>query len=126
MKTTYSELLKDPRWQKKRLEIFQRDNFTCRACDFGNRTLHIHHTTYDKDLLPWEYENDDLITLCEDCHKIITIIEKALKYTKYDWNYVKMVADLLDRLEQEDIERYYRKQEKEGKIIEPTGGKFYL
>ena len=25
----YSKLLQDPRWQKKRLEIMQRDNFTC-------------------------------------------------------------------------------------------------
>lgn len=31
--------------------------------------LNIHHTHYTKGLKPWEYENDSLVTLCEDCHK---------------------------------------------------------
>lgn len=26
---TYAEKLKDPRWQKRRLEIFERDDWTC-------------------------------------------------------------------------------------------------
>jgi len=32
-KLTYSEKLKDPRWQKKRLEILSRDNFTCETAN---------------------------------------------------------------------------------------------
>jgi 5-methylcytosine-specific restriction endonuclease McrA len=32
MKKTYSELLKSPKWQKKRLEIMSRDKFTCKKC----------------------------------------------------------------------------------------------
>ena len=28
----YSEQLKSPKWQKKRLEIMQRDKFTCQLC----------------------------------------------------------------------------------------------
>lgn len=31
--------------------------------------LNVHHTYYIKGKAPWEYEDDALITLCEDCHK---------------------------------------------------------
>lgn len=69
----YSELLKDPRWQKKRLEILQRDNFTCLLCSDTESTLHIHHQKYAK--LPWEVENKFLYTLCCDCHTFIERIK---------------------------------------------------
>lgn len=36
---------------------------------FSLKGLNIHHTYYIKDSKPWEYENDSLVTLCEDCHK---------------------------------------------------------
>lgn len=65
---TYSELLKDPRWQKKRLEIFERDLFTCQHCMSTTKTLCIHHIRYFG--MPWECPNKFLITLCEDCHDI--------------------------------------------------------
>lgn len=67
----YQDQLKDPRWQKKRLEILQRDNFTCRICNSDKKTLHIHHTIYFKDKKAWEYHNFQLLTLCEDCHEAI-------------------------------------------------------
>lgn len=66
----YSEKLKDPRWQKKRLEIFERDEWHCRSCYDGETTLHVHHLNYDRDADPWDYENDNFITLCENCHKL--------------------------------------------------------
>lgn len=31
--------------------------------------LNVHHTYYIKGKAPWEYEDDALITLCEDCHQ---------------------------------------------------------
>ncbi|MCB0476309.1 MAG: hypothetical protein KDC69_11580, partial [Flavobacteriaceae bacterium] len=31
--------------------------------------LHIHHKYYIKNLLPWEYDNKALITLCVKCHE---------------------------------------------------------
>jgi len=64
----YSDKLKDPRWQKKRLEILSRDEFTCQHCGSKENTLHIHHTYYGKGLEPWEAEDRWLITLCEFCH----------------------------------------------------------
>lgn len=67
--SNYSELLKDPRWQKKRLEIFQRDDFTCQECFSTNKTLHVHHIKYVGDF-PWETPDLYLLTLCEDCHRL--------------------------------------------------------
>jgi hypothetical protein len=70
----YAELLKDPRWQKKRLEIMERDKWTCQTCLGKESTLTVHHKSYKKDddgkfLDPWDYSGGDLITLCEFCHE---------------------------------------------------------
>ncbi len=64
----YLEKLKDPRWQKKRLEILERDKWTCQYCWDEFSTLVVHHKIYLPDKEPWDYPNDLLITLCEDCH----------------------------------------------------------
>lgn len=66
---TYKEKLLDPRWQRKRLEILQRDNFTCQSCGDEKSTLHIHHKRYLRGREPWDVPNDILITLCEFCHE---------------------------------------------------------
>lgn len=65
---TYSEKLKDPRWQRKRLEIMERDEFSCKLCGDDQTTLNVHHCFYGKRRDPWDYDNDHLITLCEHCH----------------------------------------------------------
>lgn len=78
-KQTYAELLKDPRWQKKRLEIMQRDNFTCQYCGATNNELHVHHKYYLCGRMPWEYSNSSLITLCDNCHSYAHLnIEKTI------------------------------------------------
>lgn len=69
MSESYMEKLKDPRWQKKRLEILNRDNWTCQRCHDTETTLHIHHKRYLPGKEPWDIPNDLLITLCEDCHE---------------------------------------------------------
>lgn len=78
---TYTEKLKDPRWQKQRLEIMNRDNFRCQHCNSADKTLHIHHKYYTS-IEPWEYPNTALITLCWDCHEIE---EESLKSISSDF-----------------------------------------
>ncbi len=81
MVNNYSEKLKDPRWQKKRLEILNRDKFTCQYCKDTNSTLIVHHLHYYPDTEPWEYCNGQLITLCETCHnkeRNRNVLEKCL------------------------------------------------
>lgn len=65
----YKELLRDKRWIKKRNEILSRDNNTCQHCGNQDRIMHVHHKRYIKDKMPWEYDDTDLITLCEQCHE---------------------------------------------------------
>lgn len=68
-KKTYSEKLKDPRWQKKRLEILERDKWFCQRCFDGENTLHVHHLRYIPGRDPWDYDDKLLITLCAECHE---------------------------------------------------------
>lgn len=69
--SAYAEKFRDPQWQKKRLEIMERDSFTCQRCDSRDKTLNVHHSYYEKGKSPWEYPSYSLHTLCEDCHEII-------------------------------------------------------
>jgi hypothetical protein len=66
---TYAEKLKDPRWQKKRLEIMERDEWTCQICGTKEKTLHTHHLLYIKGREPWDYVDPSLQCLCEDCNE---------------------------------------------------------
>lgn len=65
---TYLEKLKDPRWQKKRLKIFERDEWTCQICYNVESTLNIHRRYYLNDNNPWDYPDDSFVSLCESCH----------------------------------------------------------
>lgn len=67
-KSTYRELLRDPRWQRLRLEIMQRDEWRCTKCGDAETNLQVHHTFYLPGHKPWEYERSALVTLCENCH----------------------------------------------------------
>ena len=74
----YAQKLRDPRWQRKRLEILSRDDFTCQECKATDKTLHVHHRFYKKGLEPWEYDKA-LVTLCEDCHSDTTEILETMR-----------------------------------------------
>ncbi len=65
----YMEQLRDPRWQQKRLQVFERDNWTCVHCGSKDKTLHAHHRFYVSGRAAWDYSTNALETVCEDCHK---------------------------------------------------------
>jgi len=67
---SYSDKLRDPRWQRVRLEIMQRDAFTCQLCERTDRTLNVHHHYYENGRDPWDYPANSLTTMCEDCHTV--------------------------------------------------------
>lgn len=77
--TEYSKKLRDPRWQKKRLDIMNRDEFTCRKCFDDKSTLNVHHSHYITGREPWDYPESLLITLCESCHEHETLTASAVK-----------------------------------------------
>ena len=82
----YESLLKAPQWQKKRNKILSRDRNQCLNCSAGNN-LEIHHKQYHFDhkkgqmVLPWEYDDKYLITLCSKCHETGHQLYKVPVYT---------------------------------------------
>lgn len=59
----------DPRWQKVRLEVMNRDKFTCQCCGTSEIELQVHHLCYEKGKRIWDSRPEDLLTLCRDCHE---------------------------------------------------------
>jgi 5-methylcytosine-specific restriction protein A len=63
----YSDQLKDERWLRKRLKILIRDKHSCQLCGYIGSKVNVHHKKYTG--MAWEAPDEDLITLCKDCHK---------------------------------------------------------
>lgn len=79
MSKEYWQKLKDPRWQKMRLEVMNREGFRCEYCGKKDDTLNVHHAFYEKGKEPWEYDPRMLHCVCESCHA--------------DWHYLKHRVD---------------------------------
>lgn len=68
---TYSEKLRHPLWQKKRLEVLEHYGFECMECGSSEKTLHVHHRWYVAKRMPWEYPMLCYTVMCEGCHSEI-------------------------------------------------------
>lgn len=81
---TYSKKLTDPRWQKKRLKILERDEWKCIKCGDKKTELHVHHLAYYKN--PWDIPNKLLKTLCAHCHYEIEKLKRkdAISADEFD------------------------------------------
>lgn len=75
---TYADKLRDPRWQKKRLKIMERDGYACRDCGCKDAMITVHHTYYAKGG-PWETPDECLMTLCDTCHAERQICENDIR-----------------------------------------------
>jgi hypothetical protein len=75
---SYSEKLKSPQWQRKRLEIFGAAGWTCEQCGGEKKPLHVHHSYYQQGLEPWDYPADAYHVLCEECHETRAEVERRL------------------------------------------------
>jgi hypothetical protein len=96
-KKTYGEKLNDPRWQKKRLHIFERDNWACTMCGATDLTLHVHHEQYAGE--PWEVADEHLKTLCAACHSAVEVVNQA--------GFKTISIKLLERESTRDSQRFY-------------------
>ena len=70
--SSYEELLRTPQWYNKRNIILSRDNHMCKWCG-STDTLQVHHRYYLKcpsglKIYPWDYPDEALMTLCNNCH----------------------------------------------------------
>ncbi|MBX4188251.1 MAG: hypothetical protein KW793_03915 [Candidatus Doudnabacteria bacterium] len=78
MKPSYQELLRRPEWDDKRKHILRRDHWQCLYCNTTDEEMHVHHILYTDDgAMPWEYEDDELFTLCGKCHAEEEIIKST-------------------------------------------------
>lgn len=77
---SYWEKLQDPRWQKRKTEILEREDFICERCGDTEETLHIHHSFYPPDTDPWDVADWHLHCYCKRCHKIIQKDENDVKW----------------------------------------------
>jgi 5-methylcytosine-specific restriction endonuclease McrA len=71
----YGKKLNDIRWKSKCIEIKKRDKGKCKICG-STKYLNVHHRQYhfvtslNQFKNPWDYPQDILVTLCNDCHLI--------------------------------------------------------
>jgi hypothetical protein len=64
----YSQKLKDPRWQAKRVRILKRCDSKCEECGLTSGP-EVHHCYYRYGREAWQYPDTALLALCHDCHK---------------------------------------------------------
>ena len=64
---SYREQLQHSEWNRKRCEIWQRDGFKCVRCQSKTK-VHVHHKEYQTGVFAWEYPNEKLESLCDECH----------------------------------------------------------
>lgn len=89
---SYEDLLKTEEWRGKRQKILNRDNNKCVYCG-KTHNLQVHHKYYSKypngfRVYPWNYPDDALITLCDECHKKVHGKKKIKTYYRsYSDNY---------------------------------------
>ena len=97
---TYAEQLKSPKWQKKRLEILERDDFACVACGDKERQLHVHHGYYEKDRLLWDYEEETLHTLCNHCHELTheNLLEIKYRIAYFNPKDISMLNEIISQV----------------------------
>lgn len=103
MKNNYKEELKSPEWQRKSCNHKYLDNYTCQICGRRDKVVHVHHHFYIEGRHIWEYPDETLVTLCEDCHAkehkfdnklIIEAIENARKVGVMGLEIVKVIDRL--------------------------------
>lgn len=69
----YTDYLNSVEWKEKRQKVLIRDQNICQAC-LVKRATEVHHLTYKH---IYKEPLFDLISVCNDCHKEITIMDKT-------------------------------------------------
>ena len=75
----YADKLRDPRWQKRRLQVLEAANFRCEDCRRGDLPLEVHHCAYPAGKMPWQCPPELLMAVCESCHDSRQRLENALR-----------------------------------------------
>lgn len=60
----------DNKYKQWRINVFQRDNWTCQNCNMRGTYLEPHHIKSWARFPELRYELDNGVTLCKECHKL--------------------------------------------------------
>lgn len=108
---SYETLLLNPAWLEKRELVLKRDHYSCSVCrrkqsEQGLYTsLNIHHKVYYSGRLPWEYDDSDLITLCQACH--FQLHKGELRYLRDSKSIILNWKELNPNLKEPEPKPYY-------------------
>lgn len=73
------EKYRHPKWQKRRLEMLESAGYCCQQCSAEDKTLHVHHRRYFRGRDPWDYPDELLKVLCQECHQEVSEILDSFK-----------------------------------------------
>lgn len=73
---SYKDYLKTYDWNETRKTVLKETNYKCQLCGAKNVKLNVHHNTYEN---IGNEHREDLIVLCDDCHKKFHNIEQIDK-----------------------------------------------
>lgn len=66
---TRKEEYQDDRWKERAAQIRELDHHQCALCGAKNVMLHVHHLSYPPPPFHiWDAADNELVTLCKDCH----------------------------------------------------------
>lgn len=78
-----TRLYHEMKWVKFKEKILERDKYICASCGydktkdlFSNKLLCVHHLIYASKNMALYADEDNCITLCDDCHKKIHSTDK--------------------------------------------------
>ncbi len=93
------DYFQSPQWRKKRKERLEIDNYECRLCghDGSDYHLEVHHKPSSYAKIPNESVNNDLTTVCVNCHReIVTNLIRRNRYKDHKIN-ISYMPELAER-----------------------------
>lgn len=67
---SYTQQLNDSRWHSFRKHILSVRGHRCELCG-SKQSIQIHHPVYFNGRKAWEYTCNEVVVLCQDCHKAV-------------------------------------------------------
>lgn len=121
MQKDFQDSYRSTQWQEKKNKILTRDNYTCAICGkHGDEhtLMHVHHLTYEhcKNSKAWDCPDEDLVTLCEDCHAKVHSGEPYKKALD-NYQYYKNLYNILQTVKQGCIIIFYSDDDTESHVF---------
>jgi hypothetical protein len=64
---SYEDLLKKPEWLEFSQRIKASRGNKCEWCE-SKKDIQVHHLGYREGIKPWDYEDHEVMVMCEPCH----------------------------------------------------------